>query len=133
MAELLGKPLNSAASYSNSTVDRWLSGRGPIPGFALELLELKLADRDEQPHCWQRLIRQPVPYSDQRELEADLKDVLAALERGKLPRIGRGRNLIALRRAGYWRWTVPTPSTSACDILIVSRLPGLYSRAATAG
>ena len=102
VAALLGKPLNSAGGYSNSTIDRWLGGKSRIPGFALELLELKLADRDEQLDPWQRLIRQPVPYADQREMEADLKLVLTCLEQGELPRTGRGGKPVALKRAGYW-------------------------------
>lgn len=102
VAGLLGKPLNSAGGYSNSTVDRWLDGKNPIPGVALELLELKLADRDERLDPWQRLIRQPVPYADQRDMEADLKAVLACLERGGIPRVGRGSKSVALKRAGYW-------------------------------
>lgn len=102
VAELLGKPLNSAGGYSNSTVDRWLSGKTRIPGFALELLELKLAGRAEQLDPWQRLIRQPVPYADQRDMESDLKAVLTGLEQGELPRVGRGSKSVALKRAGYW-------------------------------
>jgi transcriptional regulator with XRE-family HTH domain len=30
VAELLGKPLNSAGGYSNSTIDRWLSGANQV-------------------------------------------------------------------------------------------------------
>lgn len=102
VAALLRKPLNSAGGYSNSTVDRWLSGKNAIPELALELLELKLADRAEQLDPWQRLIRQPVPYADQRAMEADLKAVLVGLEHGELPSVGRGSKPVALRRAGYW-------------------------------
>ena len=102
VAALLGKPLNSAGGYSNSTIDRWLSADHRVPDMALELLEMKLADRDEQIDPWQRLIRQPVPYADQREMEADLKLVLDRLEQGELPSVGHLSKPLALRRAGYW-------------------------------
>ncbi len=101
VAQLLGKPLNSAGGYSNSTVDSWLSGANRAPEMALELLELKLAGRAEQPDPWQRLIRQPMPYRDQRELEADLAPVLQQIERGHLPRTPRTSRPLVLQRAGY--------------------------------
>ena len=102
LAQLLGKPLNSAGGYSNSTIDRWLSRDNPVPVMVIELLELKLAGRTEQPDPWQRLIRQPVPYADQRELERDLVRVMARVESGDIPRTGRLKQSLALRRAGYW-------------------------------
>lgn len=102
VAQLLGKPLNAAGGYSNSTVDSWLSGTNRVPEMALELIDLKLAGKEEHPDPWQRLIRQPVPYRDQRELEADLAAVLQQLERGQLPRTGRTPGSIVLQRAGYW-------------------------------
>ena len=63
---------------------------------------MKLAGRVEKLDPWQRLIRQPVPYADQREMEADLKAVLTGLEYGELPRTGRVGKPVALKRAGYW-------------------------------
>ncbi len=102
VAELLGKPLNSAGGYSNSTVDRWLSGANQVPDMALELLELKLAGREGRPDRWQRLIRQPLSYQDQRELEADLAPVMEQIERGEMPRTPRSLRPLALQRAGYW-------------------------------
>lgn len=102
VAQLLSKPLNSAAGYSNSTVDRWLSGDHRVPELALELLKLKLADRIEADDPWQRLIRQPVPYRTQRELEADLARVLERIEHGELPRTGRIVRPLPLQRAGCW-------------------------------
>lgn len=101
VAELLGKPLNSAGGYSNSTVDRWLSGANQIPAMALELLELKLVGREGRPDPWQRLIRQPVAYRDQRELEADLAPVMERIGRGEIPRTGRASQPLVLQRAGY--------------------------------
>ncbi|QOC24038.1 hypothetical protein IC757_08030 [Wenzhouxiangella sp. AB-CW3] len=101
VAELLGKPLNSAGGYSNSTVDRWLSGRNQIPDMALELLEMKLADREGRPDPWQRLIRQTLEYRDQRELEADLASVLESIAGGELPRTPKSSRPLALQRAGY--------------------------------
>jgi len=101
VAQLLGQPLNSAGGYSNSTVDRWLSGANQVPGMALELLAMKLEGREEQPDPWQRLIRQPVAYRDQREMEADLAAVLARIERGELPRTGLASRPLVLQRAGY--------------------------------
>jgi hypothetical protein len=102
IARLLGKPLNSAGGYSNSTVDRWLSGTNQVPGHVLELLQLKLADQQSRPDHWQRLIRQPLPYADQRELELDLAPVLEQVARGEIPRTGRVFKDAALKRAGYW-------------------------------
>ncbi|MGY6588386.1 MAG: hypothetical protein ACXIUB_08880 [Wenzhouxiangella sp.] len=102
LAELLGKPLNSAGGYSNSTVDRWLSGTNQVPGYVLELLQLKLSGRESRPDHWQRLIRQPLPYADQRELELDLAPVLQQIARGEIPRTGRVFKDAALKRAGYW-------------------------------
>lgn len=101
VAELLGKPLNSAGGYSNSTVDRWLGGRQQVPNMALELLELKLKDRQQQLDPWQRLIRQPLAYRDQRELEVDLARVLEHIANSELPRTGRTAKPLALQRAGY--------------------------------
>ncbi len=101
VARLLGKPLNSAGGYSNSTVDRWLSGANQVPEMALELLAMKLEGREEQPDPWQRLIRQPVAYRDQRALETDLAAVLARIERGELPRTGLASRPVVLQRAGY--------------------------------
>lgn len=101
VAQLLGKPLNSAGGYSNSTVDRWLSGANQVPDMALELLELKLKGRQQRPDPWQRLIRQPLAYRDQRELEADLAPVLEQIARGEVPRTGRTSQPLALQRAGY--------------------------------
>lgn len=102
LAQLLGKPLNSAGGYSNSTVDRWLSRDNPVPAMVIELLELKLAGRADRVDPWQRLIRQPVPYADLRELEQDLARVMARVERGEIPRTGRLKQSLPLRRAGYW-------------------------------
>ena len=102
VAKLLGKPLNAAGGYSNSTVDQWLSGVHQAPGHVLELLELKLAGRQQRPDSWQRLIRQPLPYADQRELERDLARVLEQVAGGELPRTGRVSKALALQRAGYW-------------------------------
>jgi hypothetical protein len=101
VAQLLGKPLNSAGGYSNSTVDRWLSGTNRVPEMALELIELKLAGRSERPDPWQRLIRQPIPYRDQRELEADLTLVLERIAQGEMPRTGPASRPLTLQRAGY--------------------------------
>lgn len=101
VAELLGKPLNSAGGYSNSTIDRWLSGANQVPDMALELLELKLAGREGRPDPWQRLIRQPLAYRDQRELEADLRAVLEQIKRGELPRTPKSSRSLVLQRAGY--------------------------------
>ena len=101
VAELLGKSLNSAGGYSNSTVDRWLSGENQVPDMALELLAMKLEGRAERPDPWQRLIRQPVAYRDQRELEADLAPVLEQIAHGKIPRTGRASRPLVLQRAGY--------------------------------
>lgn len=101
VAELLGKPLNSAGGYSNSTVDRWLSGANQVPDMALELLAFKLVGREGRPDPWQRLIRQPVAYRDQRELETDLAVVLARIARGDIPSTGRTSRPVALQRAGY--------------------------------
>ncbi|MBB6088051.1 hypothetical protein [Wenzhouxiangella marina] len=101
VARLLGKPLNSAEGYSNSTVDRWLSGDNPVPEMALELLTMKLEGREERSDHWQCLIRQPLGYRDQRALEVDLAAVMAQIERGNLPRTGRTSRPEALQRAGY--------------------------------
>lgn len=101
VAQLLGKPLNSAGGYSNSTVDRWLSGANQVPEMALDLLALKLAGREEHADPWQRLIRQPLAYRDQRELEVDLAPVLEQIERGEIPRTGRASRPLVLQRAGY--------------------------------
>lgn len=101
VAELLGKSLNSAGGYSNSTVDRWLSGENQVPEMALELLAMKLGSRAERPDPWQRLVRQPVAYRDQRELEADLSQVLERIVRGEIPRTGRASRPLVLQRAGY--------------------------------
>lgn len=101
VAQLLGKPLNSAGGYSNSTVDRWLSGGNQVPEMALDLLAMKLEGREEHPDPWQRLIRQPLAYRDQRELEADLAPVLERIERGEVPRTGRASRPLVLQRAGY--------------------------------
>jgi hypothetical protein len=102
IARLLGKPLNSAGGYSNSTVDRWLSGANKMPGHVLELLELKLSGQPQNPDHWQRLIRQPVPYADQRELELDLAPILEQVAHGEIPRTGRAFKDATLQRAGYW-------------------------------
>jgi len=102
VATLVNKPLNSAGGYSNSTVDKWLSGDHRVPELALELLELKLAKQPQRDDPWQRLIRQPLPYPSQREMEGDLAQVLANIERGNLPATGRTAKPLALRRAGYW-------------------------------
>jgi transcriptional regulator with XRE-family HTH domain len=101
VARLLEKPLNSARGYSNSTVDNWLSGKTPISPLALELLRLKLKGRKPIKDPWQRLLRQPEPYSSQRELETDLADALNDLKAGQLPDLGRVRAQAPLRRAGY--------------------------------
>ena len=101
VAQLLGKPLNSASGYSNSTIDRWLSGGNPVPDIALELLELKLVGREGRPDPWKRLIKQPLAYRDQRELEADLAPVMDQIESGQLPRTPRTSRPLALQRAGY--------------------------------
>jgi hypothetical protein len=72
-----------------------------MPEMAVELLTMKLEGTDEQPDAWQRLIRQPVGYRDQRELEIDLAAVLAQIERGDIPRTGRSSRPATLQRAGY--------------------------------
>ncbi|TVQ38915.1 MAG: hypothetical protein EA370_05350 [Wenzhouxiangella sp.] len=97
-----GSTEKASVGYSNSTVDRWLSGTNQVPEMALELIDLKLAGKEEHPDPWQRLIRQPMPYADQRELEADLAAVLQQIERGQLPRTGRTSRPLVLQRAGYW-------------------------------
>lgn len=102
VARLLGKPLNAAGGYSNSTVDRWLSGNHQVPDHVLELLELKLAGVPQQPDRWQRLIRQARPYVDQRELEIDLVEVLDQIAGGETPDSERIFKASALQRAGYW-------------------------------
>ena len=102
VADLLGKPLNSAGGYSNSTVDHWLAGRHNVPEHVLMLLEMKLADRVVSDDPWQRLIRQPMPYKSQRELEADLARVLEKLQNGELPSTPRTARPEVLQRAGYW-------------------------------
>ncbi len=102
VAQMLEKPLNAAGGYSNSTVDHWLSGRHQVPGLVLELLELKLASQPLRPDHWQRLIRQPVPYRDQRELERDLGPVLEEVAAGNIPRTGNLKSATGLKRAGYW-------------------------------
>ncbi|TQE94923.1 MAG: hypothetical protein FKY71_17410 [Spiribacter salinus] len=76
VARLLGKTLNAGGGYSNSTVDSWLSGKNRMPEPMLELLELKIAGSADQSEAWQRLIQQPLPYTDQREMERDLARVL---------------------------------------------------------
>lgn len=101
VAGLLGKPLNAAGGYSNSTVDRWLAGDPPVPAPMLELLRLKLAGKPERPDPWQRLIRQPLPYPDLREMERDLAQVMAELDQGKMPKTPRTAHPETLRRAGY--------------------------------
>lgn len=101
VARLLDKPLNSAKGYSNSTVDNWLSGKTAVPPLALELLRLKLKGRKQVNSPWQRLLRQPVPYSSQRELETDLAEALRDLKQGHLPNLGQVRAPAPLRRAGY--------------------------------
>lgn len=102
VAALLGKPLNAAGGYSNSTIDRWLSGIHQVPGHVLELLELKLAKQQMRPDHWQRLIGQPIPYKDQRELERDLGAILDQIAAGNIPLTGKVKNKVALQRAGYW-------------------------------
>lgn len=102
VARLLGKPLNAGGGYSNSTVDRWLSGGNRMPRPLLELLELKLGEADTEVDPWQRLIRQPAPYADQRDMEHDLAWVIDRVARGDIPRSGRLKKNLALRRAGYW-------------------------------
>lgn len=102
VARLLDKPLNSAGGYSNSTVDRWLSGKNRMPGPVLELLELKLGEKGNPVDPWQRLIRQPLPYADEREMERDLARVMDRVARGDVPRSGRLKKSLPLRRAGYW-------------------------------
>lgn len=101
VAHLLGKTLNAGGGYSNSTVDRWLSGKNRMPEPMLELLELKLRGSADQSDAWQRLIQQPLPYTDQREMERDLARVLEHVADGDLPRIGRLKKPLPLRRAGY--------------------------------
>lgn len=100
-AKLLGKPLNSAGGYSNSTVDSWLSGKNRVPKAVLELLRLKLKGRKSATSAWPRLLHQPLPYASQRELEADLAGALNELKQGQLPDLGRVRAQAPLRRAGY--------------------------------
>jgi transcriptional regulator with XRE-family HTH domain len=101
IAELLGKPLNSAGGYSNSTVDRWLAGDHRVPATTLELLRLKLSGRTEADNPWLRLLKQPMPYPTQRHLERDLAPVLDTMRAGNVPKTGRVRHSLALRRAGY--------------------------------
>lgn len=101
VARLLGKTLNAGGGYSNSTVDSWLSGKNRMPEPMLELLELKLGGSADQSEAWQRLIQQPLPYTDQREMERDLARVLNQVARGDLPRLGRLKKPLPLRRAGY--------------------------------
>lgn len=102
VAELLGKPLNAGGGYSNSTVDRWLSGGNRMPRPLLELLELKLGEAETDVDPWQRLIRQPTPYIDERDMERDLARVIDRVARGDIPRSGRLKKKLSLRRAGYW-------------------------------
>jgi len=102
VAKLLGKPLNAGGGYSNSTVDRWLSGGNRMPRPLLELLELKLGEAETDVDAWQRLIRQPVPYVDERDMERDLARVIDRVARGDIPRSGRLKKELPLRRAGYW-------------------------------
>jgi hypothetical protein len=47
------------------------------------------------------LLRQPLPYASQRELDTDLADALKELKQGQLPDLGRIRAQTPLRRAGY--------------------------------
>jgi len=101
VARLLGKTLNAGGGYSNSTIDSWLSGRNRMPEPMLELLELKLGGSADQSEAWQRLIQQPLPYTDQREMERDLARVLEQAAHGDLPRLGRLKKPLPLRRAGY--------------------------------
>lgn len=101
VARLLNKPLNSARGYSNSTVDNWLSGKTAVPPLALELLRLKLRGRKQVKNPWHRLLRQPLPYASQRELETDLAEALRDLKQGHLPNLGQVRAPAPLRRAGY--------------------------------
>jgi transcriptional regulator with XRE-family HTH domain len=101
VARLLGKALNAGGGYSNSTVDRWLSGKNRMPKAMLELLELRLGSTADRSEAWQRLIQQPLPYSDQRAMERDLAIVLDQVARGHLPRVGRLKKPLPLRRAGY--------------------------------
>jgi hypothetical protein len=101
LAKLLGKPLNSAGGYSNSTIDQWLSGKNRVPKLALELLRLKLKGRRRATSAWPRLLRQPLPYASQREMETDLASAMNELKRGQLPELGRFRAEVPLRRAGY--------------------------------
>ena len=68
----------------------------------LELLELKRVDEPIWLDRWERLIRQPIPYIDQRELEQDLGVVLEQIAVGNIPPVGNLTNQAALRRAGYW-------------------------------
>lgn len=51
---------------------------------------------------WQRLIRQPLPYADEREMERDLAQVMEQVARGHVPRSGRLKSTLPIRRAGYW-------------------------------
>lgn len=102
VAKLLGKPLNAGGGYSNSTVDRWLSGGNRMPQPLLELLELKLGEAETEVDPWQRLIRQSIPYADERDMERDLAQVIKRVERGDIPRNGRMKKKLPLRRAGYW-------------------------------
>lgn len=117
VARLLAKRLNSGGGYSNSTVDSWLSGKNRMPEPMLELLKLKLGesadchdkrknnrkdDRDHnRPEAWQRLIQQPLAYSDQRAMERDLAQVINRVAHGDVPHVGRLKKQLPLRRAGY--------------------------------
>lgn len=101
VARLLGKTLNAGGGYSNSTVDSWLSGKNRMPEPMLELLDLKLGGRANQSEAWQRLIQQPLPYTDQREMERDLACVMDRVAHGDVPRVGRLKKPLPLRRAGY--------------------------------
>jgi hypothetical protein len=62
---------------------------------------LKLRSRKPVNNAWQRLLRQPLPYASQRELEGDLAAALNELKQGRLPDLGRVRAHAPLRRAGY--------------------------------
>lgn len=66
------------------------------------LRELTLASNQSRPDPWKRLIRQSIPYTDQRALEQDLGVILEQIAAGNIPPVGKLKNQAALRRAGYW-------------------------------
>lgn len=68
----------------------------------LERLELKRVDEPVWLDRWERLIGQPIPYTDQRALEQDLGVILEQIAAGNIPPVGKLTNQTALRRAGYW-------------------------------